>query len=221
MEIFGFDTGQAWFYENGYHLTSDITRIGKIMAHYELYKRTVDLPGHVVELGVFKGASLVRFATFRDLLESPFSRKIIGFDVFGEFPDPACEIDRKFVAGWKAGAGPCGLSTEEMDAVFSLKGIRNYELVKGDIAESVPKYLAAHPQLRISLLHIDTDIYEPAAAALRHLYGRVVKNGVIVLDDYGVEHGGTRAVDEFFQDKEVLIKKLPFSHASPAYIVKG
>ena len=33
-------------------------------------------------LGVSKGASLVRFATFRDALENDFARKIVGFDAF-------------------------------------------------------------------------------------------------------------------------------------------
>ncbi len=32
--IMGFDTARAWDYENGFHLTSDITRIGKSAAHF-------------------------------------------------------------------------------------------------------------------------------------------------------------------------------------------
>ncbi|MDY0306345.1 MAG: hypothetical protein RBR18_07920 [Desulfovibrionaceae bacterium] len=101
MDIFGFDAGKAWDYENGFNLTSDISRMGKIVAHYELYKRIVHLPGHVLELGVFKGASLLRFLTFREILESPQSRKVIGFDAFGSFPQAANEADKRFVERWE------------------------------------------------------------------------------------------------------------------------
>ena len=49
MEIFGFDTEKKWDYENGFYITSELKRIGKILAHYELYKKITDLPGEVIE----------------------------------------------------------------------------------------------------------------------------------------------------------------------------
>jgi hypothetical protein len=70
------DLSLRWEYENNFYLSCDVTRISKILAHYELFKMTNELPGAVVECGVFKGASLVRFAAFRDLLGSPYSRAI-------------------------------------------------------------------------------------------------------------------------------------------------
>lgn len=76
----------AFDYENGFILTSEPYRLGKILAHYEIYKKIVNLPGDVFELGVFKGNSLIQFATFRHLLENDKSRKIVGFDIFGYFP---------------------------------------------------------------------------------------------------------------------------------------
>ena len=79
----------AFDYENGFALTADPYRLGNILAHYELYKKILHIPGDVVELGVFKGNSLIQFATFRHLLENDKSRKIVGFDAFGYFPTQA------------------------------------------------------------------------------------------------------------------------------------
>ena len=76
----------AFDYENGFALTSAPYRMGNILAHYELYKKILHVPGDVIELGVFKGNSLIQFATFRHLLENDKSRKIVGFDAFGDFP---------------------------------------------------------------------------------------------------------------------------------------
>ncbi|ERS85084.1 hypothetical protein Q667_17680 [Marinobacter sp. C1S70] len=88
MTAIGFEKSKAFYYENGFYLTSDPKRLHKLISHYELYKKIIDLPGEVVEFGVFKGASLIRFATFRECLETFSSRKIFGFDAFGDFPVP-------------------------------------------------------------------------------------------------------------------------------------
>ena len=90
----------------------------------------------------------------------------------------------------------------------------------GNILDTVPDYMAKNPQLKIALLHIDVDIYEPSKVILENMYDSVVNGGVIVLDDYGVFPGETKAVDDFFKDKDVEIKKFPFTQSNPSYIIK-
>lgn len=219
-ELFGFNTDNEWDYENGFYLTSHVTRTAKMLAHFELYKSIIDLPGHIVECGVYKGASFVRFATFREILESPYSREIIGFDTFGKFPqyedqDPN---DATFISKFEQ-AGGIGISVDELRRVFEHKSLCNYQLVQGDILITVPQYIDRHPELKIALLHMDVVVYRPSAAILNLLYDRVVKGGLIVLDDYGTGAGETRAVDEFMTGKDVVIEKLPISHI-PAFIRK-
>ena len=103
LHIQDFSSDKIWDYENGFYWFSHPTRLAKLFAHYELYKSIIDLPGDIFELGVFKCASLIRFATIRQLLENDFSRKIVGFDVFGKFPPVAqnnqllCDADLDFI----------------------------------------------------------------------------------------------------------------------------
>ena len=217
-ELFGFDIDQQWDYENGFYLTSHLTRLPKMLAHYELYKSIVNLPGHVVECGVFKGASFIRFCTFREILESPYSRKIIGFDAFGKFPNPGGTDDQAFVKRFEESAGT-GISVKELKKVLSHKGFENYDLVQGDITRTIAEYVANHPELKISLLHIDVDVYEPSVVILEQLYEKVVQGGLVVFDDFGTVAGETKAIDEFFADKSVVIEKLPISHI-PSFIRK-
>ncbi|WP_223342327.1 hypothetical protein [Synechocystis sp. PCC 7339] len=80
------DFSKNFDYENNFYLSCDSSRIAKLIAHYELYKMIRDLPGAIVECGVFKGTSLTRFATFRDLFDHAHSKKVIGFDIYGKFP---------------------------------------------------------------------------------------------------------------------------------------
>lgn len=69
------DFSKAYEYENEFYLSCDKQRIGKLIAHYELFKMSQNIEGEIIECGVFKGASLVRFAMFRKLFQSKFERK--------------------------------------------------------------------------------------------------------------------------------------------------
>ena len=214
--IFGFDTNRQWDYENGFYLTSHVTRLAKMLAHYELYKSITHLPGHIVECGVYKGASLIRFSTFREILENPYSRKIIAFDAFGKFPEQDGASDQEFVDKFEE-AGGHGIPVDELKRVFACKSFQNYEFIQGDILDTVPQYASEHPELKIALLHIDVDVYKPSATILNHLLDKVVKGGLVVFDDYGTVAGETRAIDEYFSGRDVLIEKLSISHI-PSYV---
>lgn len=214
------DFAKAFEYENNFYLSCDNTRLSKILAHYELFKMARDLPGAIVECGVFKGVSFVRFAGFRDLFGNPFSHKLIGFDTFGPFPKTKFSEDKKYRKEFISESGDQSISREQLLEVLKNKGIdKNVELVEGDVIKSIPEYLKKNPHLKISLLNLDTDIYEPAVVILKQLWPRIVKGGILILDDYGTFPGETKAVDEYFKDQNVKILKFPFA-MTPCYIVK-
>jgi hypothetical protein len=172
-----YDESKAFDYENGFYLTSPVYRMSNILSHYELYKRIIELPGDVVELGVFKGASFLQFCSFREILENENARKIIGFDMFGECPEAQNDGDRKFRNNWIKEVGNDYLTSEELQKALDYKKIGNTELIKGDICETVPQYVKEHPFLKIALLHIDVDIYEPALVGLKYLYEKIIPGG--------------------------------------------
>ena len=220
MNIRGLSKDSVWDYENGYYWFSPKSRMNKMLAHYELYKCIVNLPGHVFELGVYKGASLIRLATFRDALENDHSRKIVGFDAFGEFPTEGLNVedDRKFVTHFE-NAGGFGLSEVELKDLLDNKGFENFDLVKGNVFHTLPRYLEQNPETRLAFLHLDMDVKEPTDFALDLLYERVVPGGLIVLDDYNAVSGETLSVDDFIGKHRLKIEKLPFYNV-PAFVRK-
>lgn len=220
MELFGYDAEKSFKYEEGFYLTSNIDRMGKMLAHFQLYEMIKELPGNVVELGVFRGASFVRWLTFRNLLENENSRKVIGFDAFDYFPETNYESDKKYREHFINTAGSHSINENDLTTFLEMKRLVNFELVKGNILETLPEYFTENTHMKISLLHIDTDVYEPCKLALELLWDRVVKGGIIIFDDYGTFPGETNAVDEFFKEKNIAIKKLPISHGIPAYVIK-
>ena len=76
--------------------------------------------------------------------------------------------------------------------------------------------------MRISLLHVDCDLYAPTKVGLEHLWPRVVRGGCVVLDDYGVRpwEGESRAVDEYFSDEDVEIMRHDWTGCPGAVVWK-
>ncbi|WP_417668096.1 TylF/MycF/NovP-related O-methyltransferase [Roseibium sp.] len=221
LTVNGLNSSDVWDFENGYYWFSDPTRMGKLLAHYELYCKIADLPGDIFELGVFKGASLIRLAQFRSFLETPTSRKIVGFDAFGKFPTEGLSNpnDHAFIGRFETGAGD-GLARDQLAEILKFKGLdQNVELVEGDVLATLPAYLEKRPQTRLALLHLDMDVKEPTEFALERLWERVVPGGLVVFDDYNAVEGATQAVDSFVEETGQRLQKLSFNHA-PAFIIK-
>jgi len=202
----------------------------RFLAHYELFKKVIDLPGCIVELGVFKGAS---FFTWANLLETfcPCDRyrRVFGFDHFEglTFTTEDGEKDASFKKvddAYTATADEVRTLVELHNMDNMLPGFERCRLIEGDIVETLPSFLDDHPGLRISLLHFDMDIYKPTLFGLQTLYPLVLKGGVVCFDQYGLIpwQGETNAVDEYFSSFEnpPMIRKFPFTTLPHGYIVK-
>jgi len=209
---------KAFNYENNFYLSCDNSRIGKILTHYELLKLSSNVPGCIIECGVFKGISLIRLATFLKLLKS--NKKIIAFDAFGKHPTTKITSDhkrRKILLS----EGKEGISEKQLMGILKRKGLeKNIKLIKGDITETVPRYLKLNPNLKISLLNLDVDFYEPSKSILENFYPKLSKGGILMLDDYGIWDGETMAVNEYFHGKKIKIRKFSFSQ-TPSYVIKN
>jgi len=184
-----------------------------------LYKKIQTLPGAIVECGIFKGASFIRFASFQSLFDDG-KRDVIGFDIFDEFPKGAEKDDHVVLNNFLKAAGSQSIGEDQLLEVLIKKELQeNIQLVKGDINKTIPQFVQDHPHLEIALINLDTDIYQPSLTVLKYLYPKLVTGGVLILDDYGIHKGETAAVDDYFKDQGVQIQKFPFAE-NPSYIIK-
>lgn len=205
----------------------------RFLAHYEIFRQVVDLPGDIVELGVYRGTTFLQWANFLEVRNiGDRTKRVIGFDNFYGFRKLDPEDGPEDV---RAGKVPGGFDSseleaqlEEMIAIFDMDRFvpekQRVFLVKGDIELTVPQFVREHPGLRISLLHFDCDMYSPTRIGLEQLWDKVVTGGVVVFDEYGIEPwaGEAKAVDEFFESKKIRPKFQKFDwHATPgAFVVK-
>ncbi len=204
----------------------------RFLAHYEFFRMVVDLPGDIVELGVYRGASLMSWANFLEIRNmSDRQKQVFGFDNFTGFTGltgkdgSADKSVAKDVGGFDSSAFRDmlidAISIFDRDRFIPYKP--RVKLVEGNIEETVPRFVREKPGLRICLLHFDCDMYMPTKVGLEHFWPLVVPGGVVLFDEYGIRpwEGESNAVDEYFADKKVAIRRLDWSPNPGGYVIKA
>jgi O-methyltransferase len=178
------------------------------------------IQGCFVECGVWRGGCAAVMAIVAK--ESGSNRKTWLFDSFEGMPEAtsmdvgekARELAKNRMSG---GLIPVGTSVVSIDEVKTLlfKKLHldedNIILVKGWFQYTVPKYKSQIGP--ISILRVDGDWYDSTKVCLENLYDNVVKDGYIIIDDYGWFPGCKSAVDEFIERRKLKIelKKVDYS----------
>ena len=216
------NSDKLWDSYNNLLISNDVNRIRKMIARYELYKKTINVPGDIVECGVFKGAGLFLWLKYLLITTSGSPKKVIGFDTFDHFSEQVLAYEEKSKEDYVNESNFIGSSIDEILSIADEMGEKDrIELVKGEFTKTSIGYKNDNPGFRISLLNLDFDTYAGPAAALDVFYDLVVPGGIIIFDEYGQRGWGeSDAVDEFFKDKnEKIITDYNFNSPS-AYVIK-
>ena len=132
--------------------------------------------GAFLEFGVATGTTL-------RLIAEVAGRNVVGFDWFKGLPED-------WIEGVKAGAFSVGIPHAP----------QNVSLEIGLIEETLPKWLARANPVEINFIHIDTDLYKPAAIILDQC-APYIRNAIIVFDEFynypGWRHHEYKAFSEF------------------------
>jgi O-methyltransferase len=188
------------------------------------------IPGAIVECGVWKGGSMMVIA--QTLLDMGISdRELYLFDTYEGMPKPQ-EVDIDWF-------GLSAIDIYEMEQNLkgvlshfrwlpsfsrSLHAVNSFlnevqgnmlhlgydaqriHFIKGKVEDTLPD---TAPET-IALLRLDTDWYESTRHELEHLFPRVSRGGVLIVDDYGYWQGSKKAVDEYFSLKgmQILLNRI-------------
>ncbi len=201
--------------------------LGRILFFDQLYREIVGVHGVVMEFGVRWGRDLAVLEALRGLHEPyNYTRRIIGFDTFAGFPSVAPEDGGADIAS----QGAYGV-TEDYDEYLAevlghqerenpIAHIKTTELVKGDASETVPRYLAEHPETIVAFAYFDLDIYEPTRDALKAIAPHLTRGSVIGFDELNHPEfpGETLALKEILGLDSHAIKRSPLG-SYPSYLV--
>jgi hypothetical protein len=231
------DTTSEWDIYNGFFLHNDIERLRKFLVREHFFKMSLELPGDIVEVGVFKGTGIAQLLKLREIFIPASNKKVIGFDLFSqsnEYKEKLSENNKNLTEYYNTScvSMDTGISKDDVSYFIDKMKLTNtrmgfnteiYQLIEGDVQGSIPIYLKENPGFRISYLYLDLDIDEPTYTALNLLYDRVVRGGIIVFDEYACEKWTeSNAVDKFLKEHPNLsIKTLLWGRTPTAYIIKN
>lgn len=212
-----------WETFNRFHYLCDTHRYQKLLARAELLRQAAVLPGDVLDAGTFKGVSTLQLAQFLQIYQPNGAARVVSFDTF-DAVFPRVRDDEKQSAVDHGALFEENAFEQINEAVVRLGLSRRVEIVKGDITETLPAYIAKHPGFRISMLHCDLDVYPATKALLEMAWSRVVRGGIVVFDQYAVRNWGEAdAADEFFStiDQPPVLRVVPGTPTPTAYCVKA
>ncbi|MCI0637948.1 MAG: TylF/MycF family methyltransferase [Gemmataceae bacterium] len=171
-----------------------------------------NIPGDIVECGVWRGGSMMAVA--HTLLRLGVrDRRLWLFDTFSGMTEPT-----------DADVSPCGASAQAefqsprlhvaLDEVQANLHATGYDphsiaLIAGKVEDTIPK----NAPREIALLRLDTDWHESTKHELVHLFPRLVRGGVLIVDDYGYWQGARKAVEEYFREHKtcMLLNRIDFT----------
>lgn len=177
-------------FESIYQQVKGNTLVDKYRCYelWQLVKQSKDIPGALIEVGVWRGGSAALIAK---------SARTVGVVNTLYLCDTFCGVvktsakDAYYRGGEHADTSP--------DTVKKL--LNHHELLEGvTILEGIfpddtSQYIA-EPAFRFC--HIDVDVYESARGVMTWVWDRLSPGGIVVFDDYGFEgcDGVTKYVNE-------------------------
>lgn len=200
-----------------------MTSIERMYSLYRAVEHVVvnKVPGDMVECGVWRGGSAMLIARALIGLRET-QRKIYLYDTYTGMTEPG-EVDVRFddkpaKKTWsnnidaKKGVNKwCYAPLEEVKNNLRSTGYPEEKLVfvQGDIKKTLPDVFPD----KIAVLRLDTDWYDLTYHELRHLFSRLSRSGIIIIDDYGHWKGVKQAVDQYFKENDIpiLLHRIDYS----------
>jgi len=199
--------------------TGLMTNVEKRMNMFHLASQVLayGVRGDLVEVGCHNGQSCVLLRKVIDYYDS--SRALHAYDSFQGLPERRAE-DRDSYSGFAKGG--LRASQERLLDNFRSLGLKPPEIHAGWFKDTLPTQLPD----RICFAHLDGDFYDSILTSLEHVYPRLSKGAVCLIDDYcdpAVNKGWSklpgvkRACDEFLADKPERVSGLYAGDYSHGY----
>lgn len=210
---------------NNFIFSDDVNVFSKLTARFDIFKSVIDVPGDIVECGVYKGSGLLTWLKLKRTFIPNSLKKVIGFDMFNDdnllnilSGDDKIKMQKLFEnRNFAYRDYEAQLFHLIMNAGFNES---DFELIKGDASKTTFDFVNKRPGFKISLLYLDMDIQKPTYDTLINLWDNVSRGGIIVLDEYA-HHQWSESIgaDKFADEKNIKIEVLN-NQVAPSAIIR-
>ena len=210
---------------NGFIFDKDIKVLGKLLYRYKFFELTKDLPGDIVELGVFKGSGVATFLKFIEIFCTHSNKKIIGFDLFNSFNDVVSTYangNTMQTVYSKTDSNDLTICSVSNKLENINKDGSKFLLIEGDVCKTTKTFVSNNPGFRTSLIYVDLDLNEPVYHSLMNLWDNLLPGGYIVFDEYEYhKFDESNGVDRFLKEKGISYNLISTNWMAPtAFMIK-
>lgn len=162
--------------------------LARILAITDIYKKIVDIPGAIFDVGTWRGQTAVVCENLRAIYEPlHFNRRIVCFDTFEGYQGFS-EKDRATALHKDGTYGVGGddyaellrhllVQHEKCNAMGHNNG--KHMVIKGDCRETIPGFFAENPNEYVALAFFDVNSYEPTLKAFEDVWAKLVPGGIV------------------------------------------
>ena len=153
-----------------------------------------DIPGDVIETGVWRGGATILMRAALAAWEDP-DRSVWVADSFNGLPPPDAAAFPADEGVDLSGIGTLAVSRAEVASNFERYGLLDdrVRFLEGWFADT----LSSAPISRLALIRLDGDLYQSTWEALDALYPKLSPGGILIVDDYGAFEPCRRAVHAY------------------------
>ena len=177
----------------------------------EIIEKTKKIKGDIIEFGIWNGNNLFFIKKVVDYYK--LKKKVIGYDNFSGFPNPAKL--KKSKKGKYIG------KPELIKKMIKFFNIKNINIINDDII-NLEKYSKKFKN--ISFIYIDCNVYEPVKKILETLNKKISKGGIIAFDEAQNKNNKSEgiAMMEFYNSnkKSYRLIKLNKNYQPDAILIK-
>jgi len=183
-----------------------------------------NIPGDIVELGVFKGNTII---ALQDILKNS-NKKYHGFDTFSGYTKEDLE-EYPEKNNVKALQHNQNSNRWNINSSIVFDVIKKYNLTDkcnlyiGDLKKEFKEAIDNNLIKQISVLLVDCNAFLPSYIGMTLAYKILNKGGIIAIDEHNPIGGGeTQALKKFSLEQNLLIKSTGFSYPNgPSnYLIK-
>ena len=188
---------ELWSVIDHWPLYCGVGNLARFVTILDIVRRSLPVPGHIAELGSWRGANLLFMSKLLRIFDPNGSKQVHCFDSFEglqTFSGKDCPPEEH--RGTYLG------NYEELLEMISLYEMQDDIVIhKGLVGDTLPPLFASQAALSFSLVYLDLDLYEPTIEALNQFHPRLSRGGMFVLDEWNDVNypGETVAVREFLE----------------------
>jgi hypothetical protein len=161
--------------------------LARILGIDEIYKKIVNIPGAIFDIGTWRGQTAVVCENLRAIYEPlHFNRRIVCFDTFEGYKgfsdkDRATRLHNEGTYSLNSTAYAQWLSEvlvmhEKSNAMGHING--KHKVIAGDCRKTIPQYFMDYPGEIISLAFFDVNAFEPTEESFEHVWSRMCPGGI-------------------------------------------